>query len=262
MSASMKECPASLVALAHDLADAARDVVRKYFRVAIDVIDKSDASPVTIADREAEAVMREKIIKACPDHGIYGEEYGIERADSEYVWVLDPIDGTRAFISGQPTFGTLIALLYKGEPVLGIMDQAITGERWSGARGRSTLLNGLPVHSRMCTETGNAVFYTTDASLFPRTDLDAATRLRTSCKMARYSIDCYAYCLIATGFVDVVAEAFLKPYDFSALIPIVEGAGGVMTDWQGKRLGLDSDGRVLATGNPVLHAKALEILAG
>ena len=258
----MNECPASLVALAHDLADAARDVVRKYFRAPIDVIDKSDASPVTIADRETEAVMREKIAKACPDHGIYGEEHGIERADAEYVWVLDPIDGTRAFISGQPTFGTLIALLYRGEPVLGIMDQAITGERWSGARGRSTLLNGLPVHSRACTETGNAVFYTTDPSLFPDADLDAATRLRTSCKMARYSIDCYAYCLIATGFVDVVAEANLKPYDFSALIPIVEGAGGVMTDWQGKRLGLHSDGRVLATGNPALHAKALEILAG
>ncbi len=261
MTSPLQECPASLIAAAHELANIAGPIARKYFRTPVNVIDKSDASPVTIADRETEAAIRARISGLFPDHGIYGEEHGNERIDAEYVWVLDPIDGTRAFISGQPTFGILIALLYRGAPILGILDQPITGERWQGAQGRSSLFNGLPIKSRTCSELADATFFTTDPDLFPAADLAVATRLRKSCKMARYGLDCYAYGLVASGFVDVVAEAGLKPYDFSALVPIINGAGGMMTDWQGKPLGLHSDGHVLASGNAALHAKALEILA-
>ncbi len=257
----LEECPASLVATAHDLADAARPIVRKYFRTPVSIMDKSDASPVTIADREVEAVIREKIHRLYPEHGIYGEEFGIEHSDAEYVWVIDPIDGTRSFIAGQPTFGTLIALLYRGEPILGILDQAFTDERWQGARGRTTLLNGLPIKTRACHTLEEATFFTTDPDLFPAEDLIAATNVRTLCKMARYSLDCYAYGLVATGFVDIVLEAGLKLYDFAALVPIVTGAGGIITDWQGKPLGMTSDGHVLACGNSILHAKAVEMLA-
>ena len=253
--------PDATITLAERLADAAGAVVRRYYRTPVAVDDKADASPVTIADREAEAAMRALIAQACPEHGIVGEEHGALRPDAEWVWVLDPIDGTKAFITGKPSFGTLIALLHRGVPVLGIIDQPITGERWLGVAGRPTTLNGRPVRVRACPDLRLAALYATDPGMFGADDA-AWRRLSAAVKLTRYGADCYAYALLATGFVDLVVEASLKPYDYSALVPVIEGAGGIMTDWRGQRLGLDSDGRVVAAGDSGVHASALALLAG
>ncbi|MGE5506108.1 MAG: histidinol-phosphatase [Actinomycetota bacterium] len=255
-------CPSEFIALAERLAEAARPVIRKYFRTPVAVDDKDDASPVTIADREVEAAMRELIRAAFPGHGILGEEHGRENCDAEFVWVLDPIDGTKAFITGKPSFGTLIALARHGRPILGVIDQAITGERWLGAAGRPTTLNGKPVQVRACPDLAHAYAYTTGPEHFCETTLPAWERVRVRVKQPRYGCDCYAYALVATGFVDLVVEAGLKPYDYCALAPVIEGAGGLCTDWSGQPLTLQSDGRVCAAGDTRVHAEALRVLAG
>ena len=255
-------CPSEFVALAERLAEAARPVIRRYFRTPVPIDDKDDASPVTIADREAEAAMRVLIAEAFPAHGILGEEYGNERCDAEFVWVLDPIDGTKSFITGKPSFGTLIALMQHGRPILGVVDQAIIGERWLGAAGRPSTLNGKPVRVRACPDLAHAYAYTTGPEYFDETTLPAWERVRVKVKSPRYGCDCYAYALLATGFVDLVVEAGLKPYDYAALAPVIEGAGGICTDWRGQALDLKSDGRVLAAGDPRVHAEAMRVLAG
>lgn len=255
-------CPPNHVALALRLADAARTVIKGYFRTPVTVLDKADASPVTVADREAEAAMRRLINQEAPDHGIYGEEYGPERTDAEWVWVLDPVDGTKAFITGKPSFGTLIALLHNGVPVLGIIDQPILDERWLGVSGQATTLNGQPIHVRSCPDLGLAALYATAPEMFTGADATAWEALRRRVKLPRYGADCYAYGLLAAGFVDLVVEASLQPYDYLPLVAIIEGAGGLLTDWQGQRLGLRSDGRVVAAGDPKSHAQALQVLAG
>jgi inositol-phosphate phosphatase/L-galactose 1-phosphate phosphatase/histidinol-phosphatase len=249
------------IELAHGLADAAGAVIRPYFRQRVAVIDKEDASPVTVADRESEAAMRRLIAQRFPDHGIFGEEFGAERADAEFVWVLDPIDGTKSFISGVPLFGTLIALLYRGRPVLGIIDQPISGERWLGAADRPSTLNGAPIRTRPCDGLGAATLFTAAPTMFTGADADRFGRVAADAKLVRYSGDCYAYGLCALGFVDVVIEAQLKPYDFCAVIPVIAGAGGVVTGWRGEAPGLDSDGRILACGDPALHRALLGLLA-
>ncbi|MBF0332620.1 MAG: histidinol-phosphatase [Alphaproteobacteria bacterium] len=253
-------CPAEFVALAERLADAAGPIVRAHFRTPVAVLDKADDSPVTIADREAESAMRRLIEATHPDHGIVGEEHGSRNPQAEWVWVLDPIDGTKAFITGKPSFGTLVALLHRGKPVLGVIDQPILGERWIGAAGRPTTLNGRPVRTRACPELGRAALYATMPEMFIGPDGERWAALTRSVKLVRYGADCYAYALLASGFVDAVVEALLKPYDYCALIPIIEGAGGVMTDWNGLPLGLGSDGRVAAAGDPTLHAQLVRVL--
>lgn len=255
-------CPETLVALALRLADAARTVIRGYFRQPVTVHDKADASPVTVADREAEAAMRRLIEEAAPDHGIFGEEYGAVRTDADWVWVLDPVDGTKAFITGKPSFGTLIALLHHGKPVLGIIDQAILDERWLGVTGRPTTLNGAPIRVRACPDLALASLYATAPEMFHGADVAPWEALRAAVKLPRYGADCYAYGLLAAGFVDLVVEASLQPYDYLPLVAIVEGAGGLLTDWQGSRLGLGSDGRVVAAGDARCHQTALAILGG
>lgn len=248
--------------LAHRLADAAGGIIRGHFRTPIAVDDKADDSPVTIADREAEKVMRGLINAAFPDHGIIGEEYGNEKTDAEWVWVLDPIDGTKSFITGKPVFGTLIALLRFGTPVLGVLDQPISRERWLGVEGQPSTLNGQPIHTRTCDSPSKAALYTTDPHYFQGDDLAAFDRLRTTVKLPRYGSDCYAYGLLAAGFVDVVCEANLKIYDFAALIPIIVGAGGVVTDWQGGPAHLPTNGHILASGDARTHAAAIALLKG
>jgi inositol-phosphate phosphatase / L-galactose 1-phosphate phosphatase / histidinol-phosphatase len=217
---------------------------------------------VTVADREAEAEMRALIEARFPDHGVLGEEHGRTRPEADYVWVLDPIDGTKSFISGVPLFGTLIALTHKGTPVLGVIDQPILRERWLGAEGRKTTLNGKPIATRACSMVGDATLYATAPEMFAGTDAQAFARLRQGVKLARYGADCYAYGLLAAGFVDLVVEAGLKPYDYCALVPVIEGAGGEMSDWTGEVLTLRSDGRVIAAGDPALAAAARSALAG
>jgi inositol-phosphate phosphatase/L-galactose 1-phosphate phosphatase/histidinol-phosphatase len=254
--------PADRLALADELADAAGAVIRPYFRQTIAVDDKADASPVTIADREAEQAMRALIEARFPKDGIFGEEFGSIREDAEFVWVLDPIDGTKSFISGIPLFGTLVALLQRGRPVLGIIDQPISRERWRGVAGRNSTHNGNPIQARPCSDLAAASLFATAPDMFRGADAAAFARLKAKVKLTRHGGDCYAYGLVASGFIDCVVEASLKPYDYCAMVPIIEGAGGIFTDWQGKPLGLASDGRVLAAGDRRVHEAALALLAG
>ena len=252
--------PAELVALAHRLADTARPIVARYFRTPVTVDDKSDKSPVTIADREAETAMRALLTRQVPDHGVFGEEHGAVRTGADYVWVLDPIDGTKAFITGLPIFGTLIALLHRGTPVLGIIDQPILQERWLGVAGERSTLNGKPIAVRACPTLDRAYMYSTAPLMFPGADAKRHETLAQQVKLFRWGGDCYAYGLLAAGHVDLVVENSLKLYDFAALVPVIKGAGGLITDWQGRDLDMHSDGSVLAAGDPGLHRAAMELL--
>jgi inositol-phosphate phosphatase/L-galactose 1-phosphate phosphatase/histidinol-phosphatase len=253
---------AELVALANSLADAARPIAARYFRTPVRVDDKSDLSPVTVADREAETAMRTLLGKHVPSHGIFGEEHGVERADAEYVWVLDPIDGTKAFITGLPIFGTLIALLHRGVPVLGIIDQPISKERWFGAVGRPSTLNDKPIKVRACDSLTKAYMYSTAPLMFGGPTAKRHQALAEKVKLFRWGGDCYAYGLLAAGHVDLVVENSLKLYDFAALVPVIKGAGGLITDWKGRELDMHSDGSVLAAGDPAIHRAASAVLAG
>ncbi|HYG91892.1 MAG TPA: histidinol-phosphatase [Azospirillum sp.] len=258
-----ESCPAHLVALAEYLADSSAAVVRRYFRTNLTVDDKADASPVTVADREAERTIRAIIEAERPEDGIYGEEYGTKNLDAEWVWVIDPIDGTKSFITGRPIFGTLVALLHRGNPVLGIIDQPIIGDRWIGAAGRPTTLNGQPAKVRACPGgLSDAMLGTTSPDLFPGPTAAGFERVKAGVKTTVYGGDCYTYGLLASGYYDLVIEAGLKLYDFAALVPVVTGAGGIMTGWDGKPLGAGSDGRVIAAGDARTHREALAILAG
>jgi inositol-phosphate phosphatase/L-galactose 1-phosphate phosphatase/histidinol-phosphatase len=253
---------ADQLTLADALADAAGAVIRRYFRSKMAVDDKADSSPVTIADREAEAAMRRLIEAQFPTHGILGEEYGEARIGADWIWVLDPIDGTKSFISGVPLFGTLIALLHEGVPVLGIIDQPISGERWRGSAGAPSTLNGSPIRTRRCGDLAAASLFATAPDMFAGPDAAAFQRLQSRVKLTRFGSDCYAYGLLASGFIDCVVEACLKPYDYCAMAPIIEGAGGATSDWQGRRLGLASDGRVVCAGDPALHETIRAVLTG
>jgi inositol-phosphate phosphatase / L-galactose 1-phosphate phosphatase / histidinol-phosphatase len=278
---------AEISSFACELADAARKAILPYWRCKqrsmmeiehkIDV-DRSSVqveSPVTIADRNAERDMRNLIESRYPDHGIIGEEFGAVRVDmADWIWVLDPIDGTKAFITGRPQFGTLIACLYKGVPVVGVMDQCVLDERWvgvtgSGADGQAALttLNGVPVQTEsQLTRLSDAALMASSPGMFsPGLEKNRFEQISQTCKFTTFGSDCYAYALVASGFgAHMVVEADLGLYDYCALVPVVEGAGGIMTDWTGARLTLQnheaSRGRVVACANKKLHAAAVEIL--
>ena len=263
--------PGELVAetylqFAGELADASGEAIRPWFRSAVQVERKGDGSPVTQADRAAETAIRERIGSRFPNHGIVGEEFGVDRADAEWVWVIDPIDGTGAFISGLPTFGTLIGLVRNGVPVLGVLDQPISRERWTGLdfprlSPRATH-NSLIVNTSTTTELEDSIGFASDPTMFSGTECDAWSALSSSLYRTRYGIDCYAYGLLASGFVDIVCEASLKLWDYLPLVPIVRGAGGQMTDWDGEPITLASKGRVLASASRGLHLAALDRLRG
>tara|TARA_A100001391_G_scaffold101953_3_gene67806 strand:- start:7447 stop:8244 length:798 start_codon:yes stop_codon:yes gene_type:complete len=252
------------IALAHRLAEAARAEIRPLFRTALDPEAKADASPVTIADRNAEAAMRKLIEAEYSADGIHGEEYGVKEGKSSRVWVLDPIDGTTAFLAGRPIFATLIALLVDGFPVLGMIDQPITGERWLGVTGKPTTFNGDPVTTRSCRELSDAAIATTGPHYFSQSEGDTfmALAAKTNHKRMVMGGDCYNYACLASGQLDIVCEAGLKLYDFAALVPVVEGAGGLMCDWAGEPLHAGSDGQVLALGDPARLEEVLEAMAG
>lgn len=257
-------CPEAYISLAGRLADAAGEVLLHHFRQPLGIMDKPDETPVTIADREAEARMRELVAEHFPEHGVVGEEHGAERADAEYVWVFDPVDGTKAFLSGVPVFGTLIALLRGGRPILGVIDQPCTRERWTGAAGRPTVFNGTPIRTAPRGGLGDAVLWSTSPHMFEEAEGDSAAfaRLRKSVKFVHYGGECYQYAMLAAGQIDLVVEADMDPYDYLAHVPIIEGAGGIVTDWNGAPLGLDSGDKVLAAAGPELHAAARRLLAG
>lgn len=258
-----------LVQVANKAADKAGEVIRKYFRTSFDILDKEDLSPVTIADRAAEESMVSVILENFPLHAIYGEEKGwrCKEKSAEYVWVLDPIDGTKSFITGKPVFGTLIAVLHKGIPIIGIIDQPVLGERWIGISGRRTTLNGREISTRPCSKLSQAYLYTTSPHLFSEDAEEAFARVRRKVKVPLYGCDCYAYALLASGFVDLVIESGLKPYDFLSLIPVIEGAGGLITDWKGHKLHWEASSDSLATcfnvvaaGDREVHQQALDLL--
>lgn len=252
--------PERFLATAHAMADAAGAVARRHFRTTLAVDDKADSTPVTLADREAEQAMRAVVARDWPGHGVLGEEFGRDRAGASHLWVLDPIDGTKSFVCGIPLFGTLIALLVDGRPVLGIIDQPILGERWAAARGRGTTLNGTAVHTRRAVALGDARLFTTSPDMFAGPRAEAYARLRAAVKLTRFGTDCYGAGLLATGHGDLFVEGQMQPYDYAALIPVIEEAGGVMTDWQGAPLTLESDGFLVAAGDPPLHRQALDAL--
>ena len=223
------------------LATASGDTILPFFRTALAIENKKadGFDPVTAADRAAEQTMRALIRKQFPDHGILGEEYGAEHTDAEYVWVLDPIDGTKSFISGMLAWGTLIGLMRFGEPVFGMMNQPFTRERFFGdggaARYRGSTGNR-DLHVRGCTGIDDALMFTTSPLLMNRDDRAAFGKLEDKAKLSRYGGDCYAYCMLAAGLIDLIIETEIKPYDIVAVIPIVAGAGGIVTTW-GERPG-------------------------
>lgn len=225
---------------------------------------KADASPVTEADRGAEIKLREFLAARFPEHGIWGEEFGADRADAEWVWLLDPIDGTRAFITGRPLFTTLISLMHRGRPVLGIIDQPATRERWVGVAGQRTRFSGPfggVVGARPCAVLAEAELGCTAPDIFAAEQLAGFERLRGACKRATWGGDAYGYGLVALGSLDVVCEGTLKPWDWAALQPVVAGAGGCLTDWAGRELGFESGGDVVALGNPALLPEVVSLLA-
>ncbi len=256
-----------LLAFAHTLADASAKAILPFFRKCIAVDDKGGTAgfdPVTAADRAAERVIARHLATAFPDHGIIGEEYGIVRPDARFRWVIDPIDGTRAFIMGLPTWGTLIGLMDGSELVLGVMDQPFTGERfWAGsgaAHMRTADGKTRRIRTRGCADLGQAVFSTTHPDLFA-TGAEKAVHdaVKAGTRMTRYGGDCYAYCLLAAGHIDVIVEPGLKPYDIAALVAIIERAGGRVTTWDGGPAA--SGGDIVACGDPALHATVLRVIA-
>ncbi len=242
---------------AEELAQVAGSIIRRYYRSALAVEEKEDTSPVTQADKEAEEAMRELIHRRYPEHGILGEEHGEENAGSEYRWVLDPVDGTKSFVLGMPLFVTLIALEHRGQPILGVIDQPILHERVIGD-GTETRLNGTPVRARSCASIKDAYLLATDPILvekyFGRTAFD---QLNRAVKCYRCTGDGYAYALLAAGFVDIVLDPIMNPWDIAAVIPVVRGAGAVITDWRGgEAVGASSS--IAASGE--LHPKVIATL--
>lgn len=249
------------VTLAGRLADAAGAAIRPYFRNDHGLEEKEDHSPVTLADRAAESAMRRILVAERPMDGIIGEEEGVREGTSGRQWVLDPIDGTRAFITGRPIFGTLVALIDEGWPVIGVIDQPILKERWLGVAGQQTLFNGTPAHSRTCAHLSRALLGTTSPALFSDDQLHAFEHLDASVMSTVLGGDCYSYASVASGWMDIVVEAGLKLHDFAALVPVVEGAGGRMCDWNGDPLHAGSNGEVIAAGDPARVEEILDLLA-
>jgi inositol-phosphate phosphatase / L-galactose 1-phosphate phosphatase / histidinol-phosphatase len=250
------------IALANRLANAAGEAIRPFFRSAFALENKADASPVTEADRAAEAAMRKIIEAEYPRDGIIGEEYGEKPGSTGRIWVLDPIDGTISFMAGRPIFGTLIALLQDGFPVLGVIDQCISGERWVGTAGKPTMLNGKPATTRRCRQLSDAVLASSGPQYFD--DHSAEHFMALAAKTSRRTVwggDCYNYGLLAAGHLDLVVESGLKLHDFAALAPIVEGAGGTMCNWNGEPLHASSAGDVIALGDAARLDDVLEALA-
>lgn len=251
-------------AFAAHLADLARPIAQRFFRSDLIVTTKPDATPVTLADMEIEARIRDEIARVYPIHGVLGEEHDGTNLDADWVWVVDPIDGTKAFTCGKPQFGTLIALTHQGEPVIGVIDQPIADERWVGVKGLGATFNGLATRvSATRKPLSETIILMTTPDMFDRAeDAPVFARLKAACKGIYYGGDCYNYALLAAGHVDLVIETRLKTVDFAAVVnPIVE-AGGVACDWAGRALTTASDGTIVAAANRALADEALAVLAG
>jgi histidinol phosphatase-like enzyme (inositol monophosphatase family) len=252
---------ASLLLFIHRLADTSGEIIRRYFRADLAIDYKNPDQPVTRADRETEKALREIIARERPEDGFFGEETGAAESRNGYTWTIDPIDGTKAFACGKPIFGTLIALLQNDTPILGLIDQPILRERWLGVAGERSTMNGAAIHTSKVTALASARLGTTGPRLFTPDELAAFNRVGSACGIVTYGGDCYNYGLLAMGGLDLVIESNLKLYDYAALIPVIEGAGGIVTGWAGEVPGRVHDGRIIAAANRDIHQAALALLA-
>jgi myo-inositol-1(or 4)-monophosphatase len=252
-------------AFVDDLAAASGDAILPFFRTSLGVENKNvggSFDPVTAADRAGESAIRAMIRATFPDHGILGEEYGVERPDAEYVWIIDPIDGTKSFISGMPLWGTLIGLTRLGKPVYGMMHQPFTRERFTGDGGAARYrgpAGDRALRVRPCSGMSDAVLVTTSPLLMTAADREIFGRAEQSVRLSRYGGDCYAYCMLAAGHVDLVIETGLNPHDIVALIPVVTGAGGFISTWEGEPA--EAGGRIIAAGDRRIYEEARAILS-
>lgn len=261
-SAQTAELLKDALPFAHSLADKANELSLQWFRKTLDIDLKSDDSPVTIADRNVEKMLRSAISERYPSHGLLGEEFGRERLDADYIWVVDPIDGTRSFITGSPLWGCLIGLIERDRPILGMVEVPATGERWYASRGTGASCKAMNGKIESCAVSGceslaQAKLYTTSPYYFDAQDKPAIESLLLACAVSRFGGDCYNYGLLASGHIDLVVESQLQPFDYLPLVTIIEEAGGIITDWQGKPLTTESDGRVVAAATRKLHREVL-----
>lgn len=249
-------------AFAHHLADEATIISRQYYGQKLPIINKADDTPVTVADRSIEQKLRQIVEQERPDDGIVGEEFGIKDSKSGYTWVFDPIDGTKSFTIARPTFGNLIGLCQEEIPVLGMINQPILNERWFGQAGQQTTFNGNPVSCRPCPILKEAIFGTGSATQICHNDPARLSRIEKATRFSVFQGDCYFYGLLANGMIDVIVEDHLGIYDFIALVPIIEGAGGVITDWDGKPKTLHGNKTLIAAGAKNIHQDILELVRG
>lgn len=259
--AKLRTCPKEFISFAHHLADLGSQVHRRYFRAPLEMTVKNDLSPVTLVDRETELVLRDALERAYPNHGIQGEEYGSVRENSELVWLLDPIDGTESFISGLPLFCLLIGLVWEGSFTLGLIDQPILQDRWVGADGNGTSMNGRLVRTRTCQYLRDAILHSGGPALDGAAEDASIARVRAACHGFRCGVESYTFGLLASGFIDIVLDYDYDVHDFGPLEPVIRNAGGILTDFAGRRLQSNSDGRVLAVGDVCLLPQVIARLA-
>ena len=249
-----------LIDFSKHLADESEKIIKKYFRTSLDIDRKEDKSPVTIADKEVELKIREIIKNNFPKHGILGEEFDQTNIESEYIWVIDPIDGTRSFIAGHKDFGTLIALIYKNKPIIGIINCPMHKERWIGIINKETTMNNKVVKTSNTTLINESYFCTSGLYLEDDHFKKSCDKIINKSKYYRLGGDCYMYGMIASGLIDIVLEDTLKTHDYMALIPVIEGAGGVVTDKYGSPVNINSDGSIVASANKSLHNQVIDII--
>ncbi|WP_146345698.1 inositol monophosphatase family protein [Phaeobacter marinintestinus] len=246
--------------VAERIARDASDIPMAYFRAPLDISAKADDSPVTVADQKTERFIRDALLSAFPDHGIFGEEYGVSGSLEGETWIIDPIDGTRSFITGSPLFGMLLGYLVGGVPQLGLVRMPALGETFVGMPGHGAFLNDVAIRCRATQDLSDAMIYVNEAEKLLQTAPDLFARLCQTGHTRRMAYDCYPHALVASGQIDAVVDCGLEPYDYLPLVGLVQAAGGVITDWDGNVLTLDSDGRVLTSATPALHKQMLGVL--
>lgn len=251
----------NLVSFANHLSDESAKVIKQYFRQSIEIENKEDESPVTIADKKTELKIRDLIMDKYPDHGILGEEFEGKDIESEYLWVIDPIDGTRSFIAGHKDFGTLIALLHNKKPIIGIINCPMHEERWLGIDGKQTTMNGQKINTSNKQTVEESYLSSTGLYMFENDSFKKGfEKIKDKTRYHRFGGDCYNYGMVASGYIDIVIENTLKVHDYMALIPVIEGAGGKITDKFGKIINFDSDGSVVVSSNEKLHMQLIDII--
>ncbi len=246
--------------VASKIAQDASAIPMQYFRTPMDITDKADDSPVTIADQNTERFIRDALMQHFPDHDIFGEEFGISGDLSGASWIIDPIDGTRSFISGNPLFGMLMGFLDAGVPQIGLVRMPALDETYLGVAGQGATRNGVPITCRKTTELAKAILYINEPENINADDPARFVRLCKSAHIRRTAYDCYPHAMVAAGTIDAVVDCNLEPYDYLPLVGLIQAAGGIITDWHGQPLTLQSDGRVITAATPELHAEVLKLL--